>query len=93
MLLDTSGFSNSAGVHINPNNVFNDDCYGLICAADMSGAPALVLIDICRDVVVSKVVLQTASTGSSFANDLTVLDGKVFITDFMDTRFGPLMLM
>jgi hypothetical protein len=68
---------------VNPNNIFKDDCFALVCGTSTTGSPILVLLDICKNEVHSEAVLPTEkSTGTPFANDLITFDGKVYVTDF-----------
>ncbi len=72
----------TAGVQVNPNNAFNNDCYALICMGSAfnpnpnnNPETGLYLINLCTNAIVSFVGLPPVASGS-MANDVTVLNGK-----------------
>eukprot|EP01031_Cornospumella_fuschlensis_P036973 gene36973-44853_t len=83
----TDGIYATAGVQVNPHNVFGNDCYALVCMGSaftqVSLQTGLYLIDLCTDSVVSFIYLPPSTTASiSFANDVTVLDDVAYVSDF-----------
>ncbi|RYG68760.1 hypothetical protein EON64_04435 [archaeon] len=86
----TDGMYATSGVQINPHDVFGDDCYALICmgsafapSSSTAVQTGLYLIDLCTNSVVSSVYLPVSTTTpASFANDVTVLSGVAYVSDF-----------
>lgn len=88
----TNGMYATAGVQVNPNNAFKDNCYALICmgsafAPNTNANPetGLYLINLCSNIIVSYIGLPSVVSGS-MANDVTVLNGKAYVTDLLGSQ-------
>lgn len=89
----TQGMWSTAGVEVNPQGSLGSDCFALVAMGSLAksqGGPTpppgtavtgLYLINLCLDSIVSFVSLPVARNGS-FANDVTVLQGVAYVSDF-----------
>jgi hypothetical protein len=81
----TTGMTATAGVQVNPNNGLGSNCYALICDGYFFDptTSGLSLVDLCQDQVISTISLpRTTTMPGSMANDVTILNGKAYVTDF-----------
>jgi hypothetical protein len=93
--IDTPGMTATAGIQVNPNNGLGSNCYALVCDGSFDDpiTPGLSLVDLCGNGLLQTLVLPITKTGSSsMANDVAILNGIAYVTDYTGSQIWSVVV-